>query len=273
MSLDAGRLATAADANFRVHAAFAAERTSGMRVVAVPGLTLVDSGQPCDTLNLVLGARLAESDADAAIRRVIGHFSQARRPFSWWVGPSDEPADLPARLSAAGLEASESELAMAADLSRTHGALPPPEELRIERASTPGQLREFAEVNAANWSPPDPEVLRFYERAAPVLLSEVSPLRFYLGRAGGVAAAAVELAIAGGVAGIYNVATREAFRRRGFGHAMTNHVLREARAMGIPTAILQAAPDGVGIYRRAGFEEFGRIVEYKPPTAASRSSA
>jgi hypothetical protein len=52
VSLDARRLAGAADANFRVHAAFAAERTAGMRVVPVPGLTLVDSGQPCDTFNL-----------------------------------------------------------------------------------------------------------------------------------------------------------------------------------------------------------------------------
>jgi hypothetical protein len=115
---------------------------------------------------------------------VIGHFSQARRPFSWWVGPADEPADLPARLAAAGLDASESELAMAADLAPAPEAVAPPKDLRIERASTPGQLREFAEVNAANWSPPDREVLHFYERAAQSCSPSASPPALLLGAPG-----------------------------------------------------------------------------------------
>ena len=45
---------------------------------------------------------------------------------------------------------------------------------------------------------------------------------------------------------------------------MTLHALAEARAAGAWTAVLQAAPGGVGVYRRAGFEAFGRVVEYKP---------
>jgi hypothetical protein len=50
---------------------------------------------------------------------------------------------------------------------------------------------------------------------------------------------------------------------------MTNHAL-ERPGDGVATAILQAARRR-RLYRRAGFE-FGRIVEYKPPAAASRSS-
>jgi len=43
------------------------------------------------------------------------------------------------------------------------------------------------------------------------------------------------------------------------------HALEDARAAGLRTAVLQAAPDGVGVYRRLGFAEFGTIREYKPP--------
>ena len=44
---------------------------------------------------------------------------------------------------------------------------------------------------------------------------------------------------------------------------MTFHALGQAREAGI-SAAMQAAPDGVGVYRRAGFEGYGRLVEYKP---------
>ena len=45
---------------------------------------------------------------------------------------------------------------------------------------------------------------------------------------------------------------------------MTFHALVEAREAGMSAAILQAAPDGVRVYGRAGFEAYGRVVEYKP---------
>src|SRR6185295_8969003 len=62
---------------------------------------------------------------------------------------------------------------------------------------------------------------------------------------------------------------RDAFRRRGFASAMMAHALEDARAAGLRTAVLQAAPDGVGVYRRLGFAEFGTIREYKPPPGVS----
>jgi len=55
------------------------------------------------------------------------------------------------------------------------------------------------------------------------------------------------------------------FRRRGFASAMLRRALEEARAAGLRTAFLQASPDGVGVYRRQGFAEFGTITEYKLP--------
>ena len=258
-------LSDAADANFLVHAAWAQRRLAGMRVIR-SGVTLVDSGLPCDTFNCILAARLTVGIADAAIEGALAHFRAAGRPFSWWVGPADRPADLAARLEAAGLRAAEAELAMSVRAEAALSAAPPaPSELSIERVATRSQLADFAAVNAANWSPPDQNVIRFYALAAASLLSAASPLRYFVGRIGREPVATVELAVGGGVAGIYNVATRDAFRRRGFASAMMAHALEDAHAAGLRTAVLQAAPDGVGVYRRLGFAEFGTIREYKPP--------
>ena len=136
--------------------------------------------------------------------------------------------------------------------------------LRIERVRTCEQLRAFAGVSAANWSPPDENVIEFYERTATAALRDDSPLRFYLGTRDAVPVATAEMTVSGATAGLYNIATLASARGRGFGSAMTTFPLAEARREGCTTAVLQASADGVGIYRRAGFVEVGTITEYKP---------
>ncbi len=261
--MDALELAHAADANFVTHAGWAASRVPGMLVRDEPDLVLVDSGLACDTFNFVLRARL---DRDTAARRIAGaldHFGRVERPFSWWVGPADLPAGLGHLLAAHGLARAESELAMAANLAGLPDE-PPPAGLEIRRARTPGELADFARVNAANWSPPDEDVVRFHERTAPVTLSPGAPLWFYVGYFEGAPVATAELAVGGGVAGLYGVSTLAACRRRGFGRALTLGPLLDARAAGLRHAVLQASADGAPVYRRLGFEAFGEITEFKP---------
>jgi ribosomal protein S18 acetylase RimI-like enzyme len=262
--IDSAALAAAADANLVTHFTYAQRRVPGMRVRDDEGLVLADSGLPCDTFNTVCHARLTPGSATPAVRGAIDWFAEVDRPFSWWVGPADQPADLPARLRAAGLVAAERELAMAVDLAAAPLDRPAPADLDIRRVFTGPALAQFAAVSAANWAPPDPHVVRFYELAAGVLLNPASPMRFYVGYVGDEPVAASELTFGGGVAGLYNISTVVASRGRGFGTAMTATLLREAVRERVSTAILQAAPAGVSIYRRLGFATFGEIAEYKP---------
>ena len=75
----------------------------------------------------------------------------------------------------------------------------------------------------------------------------------------------------GGVVGLYSIGTLAAYRRRGFGGALTLRPLLDARAEGHRIGSLQAAPGAVGIYARVGFAPFGEDTEYKPVRAASGS--
>jgi GNAT superfamily N-acetyltransferase len=138
---------------------------------------------------------------------------------------------------------------------------------------TPEQVREFAAVNAANWDPPDPHVLRFYEAAAPVLLTPDSPLWLYVGYLGDCPVASAELTVGGGVVGLYGISTLAAYRRRGIGGALTLRPLRDARAAGYRVAVLQASADGVGVYARVGFVPTGRFTEYKPASPGPSGQA
>jgi ribosomal protein S18 acetylase RimI-like enzyme len=234
-----------------------------MTVFESPELVLVDSGLASDTFNLVCRARMERERALEEARKVIAYFREVGRPFTWWIGPGDKPANLGEILSAAGLERVESELAMAADLSRlsASGKLPG---LRIERVRTADQLADFARVIGGTQDTPDLDVARFYELAAPVLLTGESPVWLYVGYLDEVPVATAEVTVAGGVAGLYNISTLPSYRRRGFGTAMTLRPLLDARAVGVGTAVLQASSEGARIYARVGFEIFGQITEYKP---------
>ncbi len=257
-------IAAAATANLVTHFSWLHHRTAGMVVRDEPDLVWVDSGLLCDTFNAVCRARLTDEAVSQGIQMAINYFAVVNRPFSWWVSPGDKPADLGERLVAAGLVRAETELAMAADLDQLRAAELSPDGLRVQRVRTEEQLQDFALIVAANWTPPDAEVLRFYERAAPVLLAADVPLWLYIGCLSDIPVAASELTIGSGVAGLYNICTLSAYRRRGFGTAMTLRPLLDAQTQGYRTAILQASEAGARIYARVGFEAFGQITEYKP---------
>jgi ribosomal protein S18 acetylase RimI-like enzyme len=128
----------------------------------------------------------------------------------------------------------------------------------------PAELEIFAELSAGNWTPPDPDVIGFYRLAAPALLDVDSPEWLYVGYLNGEPVATAEATVAAGTAGLYNISTRPAYRGRGIGSRMTWHPLRDALASGCDLGVLQAAPEGMSIYRRLGFEAFGGITEFKP---------
>jgi ribosomal protein S18 acetylase RimI-like enzyme len=260
-----GQLHEAAEANMVRHMGWAHERIPGMSVVADEGLTRIDSGLMTDTFNVVCRARLTDDSRDRRIAEVTDYFRSVGRPFSWWVGPADRPHDLGVALMRTGLMEAESEASMAADLR----SLPPPESLPtglgIERVRTEEQVRAFGMTLFGGNVSPDLPDLRFYEIAAPVLLSEECPLWFYLGYVNGEPVATCEMTLGGGVVGLYNVSTLESHRRRGIAGALVRHCSSDAEEQGYRTVVLQASEEGERVYARFGFRVTGRFTEYKPP--------
>ncbi|KAB8314617.1 GNAT family N-acetyltransferase [Tolypothrix campylonemoides VB511288] len=79
-----------------------------------------------------------------------------------------------------------------------------------------------------------------------------------------------ELFLAGGAAGIYNVATLEKFRNRGIGTAITLAALQDAYRVGYQTATLQASEAGKNIYSRLGFRQHCKFNVYNQNNAFRR---
>lgn len=256
-------LLAALEENLHGHLAFIPQRRPGMTVDDRAGLLLVDSGLPTDTFNKIARARLTEATVDRRIAEAVGYFRSRHRPFAWLVGPGSRPLDLDRRLPDHGLRPAEHDLGMALDLARLPSPPDAPPGLEIRRVRTPTELADFAAINAANWEP-DPSVLSFYPGADPVLLQEDCPMQLFVGYLDGSPAAASELFVGGGVAGLHAVSTRTAFRGRGLGSALTWAAADEARRLGLPTVILQASSEeGQRVYARLGFRPCCHFVEYQ----------
>lgn len=258
------------EANLYGHLAWV-HRHAGMVVWDEPALLLVDSGLASDTFNKVARARFAAPSSRQEISRAAGHFRQARRPFAWWVGPSCRPLDIEARLQEMGFRAAECEIGMCVEL-RDLWEAPHAAGLTVERVSPSQHLQDLSQVLAANWQPPDSAVASFYQAAAPLLLAPDGRMRYFVGFIDGEPVAVSGLYLQGGVGGIYAVATRQAFRGRGFGSRLAWAAADEARRAGAKLAVLQAAEDGQAIYRRLGFQECCCFAEYALPAQDSALS-
>ena len=188
------------------------------------------------------------------------------RPFTVWASAEDKGALNRQRTAFGrnGYGIGELETGMALPLNRWTPEGRPPEGLRIVQVGTSAELSAYADVLAANWNPPDEDVKRLYKAAEQVLFQAVAPMRLFVGFAGEVPVVSGELFLSekGNTAGLHMISTREAFRRRGFGGAMTAALLRAGQAAGASLAVLQASSEGEPVYRRQGFEPCGLFVEY-----------
>ncbi|HIW79499.1 MAG TPA: GNAT family N-acetyltransferase, partial [Candidatus Bilophila faecipullorum] len=254
------------------------------------GAVLVDSGLGSDTFNKVLWGYDARGEAaepeqpEASLRAAAEWFAGRRpaglldlpgrplppateRPFTVWACAGDEWALNRQRLffEGRGYRVGERESGMFLPLSQREARAPQmPEGLRIVPVRTAGDLAAFSEVMAANWNPPDEDVKTFYKMTEHVLLQSVGAMRLFVGLAGDVPVASGELFVSerGNIAGLHMICTRELYRKKGFGRAMTETLLAAAKEAGAGLAVLQASAEGEPVYRRAGFLPCGFFVEY-----------
>jgi ribosomal protein S18 acetylase RimI-like enzyme len=197
-------------------------------------------------LNMVWNERPLTQEDGGSIEDIKISFQQTGLPFWCWVFPCGRSEATSEILQSAGFAFIDSIPCMLADLG-----LPEPDEDET--------LHLWEKVSFAGFDFP-PETQHQYHRFVGTFnLNADSPQKFFLAYFNGRPVATSLLFFHENAAGIYFISTLAEFRRKGIGLAVTRAAMTAARLAGAQYATLQSSPDGLHVYRQAGFQEYCRV--------------
>jgi ribosomal protein S18 acetylase RimI-like enzyme len=233
----------------------------------LPGTTMADAevvwfvNANAEPGNHVLRTHLSSDSLEARIDEIIGQIGQSTDHIDWLVFPGCQPADLGQRLQARGMRGGLGGTWMLADLASMSHTPALPEHFRIDYVSDNAMLDAWKRVSAAGFGG-DTQI--YYDAYARHGFGAEAISLHYIGYLNDQPVTSSTLLLAGGIAGIYDISTPPAFRRQGYGSAITRAMMREAQRRGYADAWIWSSNMGKGIYQACGFvaADFG-VREYQ----------
>jgi ribosomal protein S18 acetylase RimI-like enzyme len=211
----------------------------------------VDSGLSTDRFNTAFGGRVTDYSAQA----VKHYWDAAACPMAWWLGSSSLTDQHQHVLESYGFTLDLRMTGMSCQLGdRVCQDIDLSSGFSVKRCNSVVDYHDFGAVLSSIFDPEDQAVKRFYHDVAQSSQDVCSQMVYYVGYHEGIAVSSGALFFTD-VAGIYDVATRPEFRRRGFGSAIYRYLLDEAQRAGYANAVLVATAEGTGIYERVGFQK------------------
>lgn len=225
-----------------------------MIVTEVNSTLVVDSGLPSDTFNTAFGGTIDEETA----LNVFNFYTNKQYPCAWWVGPSSDSKDATSNLKNAGFEHNEYDVGMVANLTQLKELTRSPDGLYIKKCETEVDFNDFGDVLASIFSPypEEHQVRKYYQNITKAPAAQRPNLQLFVGYLNGEAVSTSGLFLTN-CAGIFDISTRPEHRCKGLGTALFHHALKQAVSQGYEVAVLQASPDGLGIYETYGFQKLG----------------
>lgn len=245
--------------NFEEKASYVAKLTPGMSVFDHGSFLAIDSGVPSDTFNVIIARDL--SDPSHLLKSGVGYFMNKGLPMAIWYWEDATKTASIDTLLAYGLTTNETDVAMIADLTQANLPVAPPEGLTIKVVECADELQQFAGVLVRLFGASDEAqgVAAYFRQFRHYSSSRFPAMRYYIGLYQNQVVATGTLFVGSETCGIYDIVTDDAWRRKGIGSAIFAELLRAATGFGHRYAVLQASPDGLGIYARAGFTAAGNV--------------
>ena len=245
--------------NFAEKAAYVAHRIPTMSVTEADTFVAIDCGLPSDTLNVIVARTLLATDH--VLQDGVGHFMAKQFPMALWYWETAGDRHGMGALTAYGLAHTETHIAMYADRTHVRAQVPLPAGLAIRAATQPDEIRSYGAVIAALFGDSDEgrQVAAYHTLLSEQAAHHIPALRLYIGTYDDRVVAIGSFFIGSETVGIYDIVTRDDYRHKGIGTAMFAHVLTEARHVERHYAVLQASPDGLRVYEKAGFTAVGTV--------------
>jgi GNAT superfamily N-acetyltransferase len=236
--------------SFRV---LARERVRG-DVLELPGLSIASLGVTFQMFNAVFLNSEVESqeDLDSRLLTAKQHFEKRGLPWSIWICEDWLPHAVRRKLSRScerfGLKLASEMPGMIAD-----SVTCVPSDLEFRRVDTIPTLNDFRAIGSTCFHVPPSWFGEVFDERFSARESFVCWVAY---RDGEPVATAASVSCEG-TTGIYNVATLPAFRKHGYGEAVTRHAVGSRGRI-----VLQSTSQGLRLYERMGFRAVTRILAY-----------
>src|SRR3954452_8905617 len=219
-----------------------------------------------DGWNGVTWSALSDSNADAVIAAQIGRFQELGRSWEWKHYSYDEPADLSARLLAAGFTRDPDETLLVAEIANLELQVPPPAGVQVrtvvDAAGVAAAVSVLDEVFDDDHSGLGRALLSALGRRSSSVVAAVAV-------AGDtpIATGRVEFHTGTDFASLWGGATVSAWRGRGVFRSLVAHRAALASARGFRYLQVDALPASRPILERLGFVALATTTPFVHPGA------
>lgn len=232
-----------------------------MEVYSGPNLSFANSQLSCDTFNIIHitdGYQLTKNE----LANAINYFKERNLAYCAWINDENLTESVQDFFSQLLLTSQGEEVGMLLDLDR-YEPVESEKHQYIIQVQNQEQLMAYARVIAENWTPPDENVLKYYDLTSHYYIEPGIDVRLFVYYHHNQPVATLELfASDEDTVGIYGLATLEDTRGQGIGSALMTHALNESKRLNYKSVVLQASEDGIGIYRRLGFKDVTKYTEF-----------
>lgn len=251
----------AIDENLRVAMRFFGLATGSGEISELDGAVGIFSGLDYGVFNIALLTRPVHDDLDARLAAMARFFRERTLRWSVWI--CEDMLDPSARrrerqtMANFGMRAISNPPGMIAD--RLYPPVRPLPEIEICPVNDAKTRRAFTELTAVSFDIPYLVASSVYSRPQ----AWNGDYRGYVGCVDGRVVAITAMVAAGGVMGVYSLATQPDHRRKGYGEALLRAAVKlTAKSTGLSRIALQSTEAGYALYRRMGFRDLTRYTVY-----------
>jgi len=226
-------------------------KTMAVASQEIAGATVVTTHLADPFLNLVVNTQFKDENFAPHLEKVIDFFAIHKVPWTWWLNPLTSPAKLGDTLGRYGLKLIEEVPSFYLDLNKTLPLELPPD-LSIKKLSGDDLLNDWIQaINEGFPSEDNAEGFRKLNYHLPHGAN--AALQHYVAYLNQQAVASITLFKGTQAVMIHNVATKVAFRKRGFATALLIYILQEAKNVGFQHCFLDSSMHGKDLYQKVGF--------------------
>lgn len=223
----------------------------------------VKTGIASADLNMAWNEEPLREDDRFHLQIIKEDFRRAGLPFWWWVFPHAQGPFTSALLQEEGFFLVETIPSFLADLATPPAVSIAVDSLRIVPVHHEENLRLWEDVSFQAFDFPVNTRSQYRKFLDALDLTQGAPQELFLAFFDEQPAATAMLFLEKDAGGIYFVSTLSKYRRQGIGLAVTLAAMDKARLAGARYATLQSSPEGLSVYRQAGFREYCRVQVYR----------